>query len=214
VLAGRMTFVLAVAAILVIAAAGVTWVLSPNWGGGSKGSTTYRTVNIGVVPTSVPGDPTDISLSPNRIEVPALKAIAPIVTVSTDSKRELGVPLDPKIVGWWNGGARPGAKKGTAILDGHINYNGVKGVLADLGSVRPGDIVYVYGTHNGKKTKVTFTITGVRTYSKSALPFAEIFDQKSVGRLAIVTCGGPFDASTGNYRDNIVAFAVPDRSET
>jgi hypothetical protein len=24
-----------------------------------------------------------------------------------------------------------------------------------------------------------------------------------------VTCGGPFDASTGNYLDNIVVFAVP-----
>jgi hypothetical protein len=29
------------------------------------------------------------------------------------------------------------------------------------------------------------------------------------GRLVLVTCGGPFDASTGNYLDNIVAFAVP-----
>jgi hypothetical protein len=51
----------------------------------------------------------------------------------------------------------------------------------------------------------------VRTYNKHALPWQEIFDQKSVGRLAIVTCGGPFDASTGNYRDNIVAFAVPSK---
>ena len=214
VLAGRATFICAIGAILVIAAAGVTWVLSPNWGGGSKGGVTYRTVNVGVVPTTVPGDPTDISLSPNRIEIPRIAAIAPIVTVATDSNRELGVPLNPKIVGWWNGGAKPGAKKGTAILDGHINYNGVKGVLADIGSLTPGDTGYVYGVRNGKKTKLTFSITGVRTYSKTALPYAEIFDQKSVGRLAIVTCGGPFDASTGNYRDNIVAFAVLNRSAT
>jgi hypothetical protein len=41
------------------------------------------------------------------------------------------------------------------------------------------------------------------------LPYKQIFDQSSVGRLAIVTCGGPFDASTGNYLDNIVAYAVP-----
>jgi hypothetical protein len=27
--------------------------------------------------------------------------------------------------------------------------------------------------------------------------------------VALVTCGGPFDAATGNYLDNIVAFAVP-----
>jgi hypothetical protein len=40
------------------------------------------------------------------------------------------------------------------------------------------------------------------------LPYKKIFDQHAPGRLAIVTCGGPFDASTGNYEDNIVAFAV------
>ena len=63
--------------------------------------------------------------------------------------------------------------------------------------------------HDGKRHEVRFKITGVRTYRKTRLPYKEIFDQKSVGRIAIVTCGGPFDASTGNYLDNIVAFAVP-----
>ncbi len=65
------------------------------------------------------------------------------------------------------------------------------------------------GKRAGKEVRLTFRITGVRTYKKTALPYAEIFDQKSVGRLAIVTCGGAFDFSTGNYLDNIVAFAVP-----
>ncbi len=60
-----------------------------------------------------------------------------------------------------------------------------------------------------KKTRLTFTITGVRTYNKQQLPYQQIFDQSSASRLALVTCGGPFDASTGNYEDNIVAFAVP-----
>ncbi|MDT4936892.1 MAG: hypothetical protein QOG80_563 [Pseudonocardiales bacterium] len=210
VLAGRITFICIVGAIVLIAAAGVTWVLTPGWGGGHKGSTTYSQRNIGDIPTIAPGSAlAAMTISPNRIEIPRLGAVAPIITVQTTPDRELGVPLDPKIVGWWNGGAKPGAKTGTAILDGHINFSGVKGVLADIGTLNPGDRVYVYGLHNGRKTKVSFTITGVRTYDKAALPYQQIFDQKSIGRLAIVTCGGPFDASTGNYRDNIVAFAVP-----
>jgi hypothetical protein len=28
-------------------------------------------------------------------------------------------------------------------------------------------------------------------------------------RLVIVSCGGPFDATTGHYLDNIVAYAAP-----
>jgi hypothetical protein len=38
---------------------------------------------------------------------------------------------------------------------------------------------------------------------------AEAFDRIGRARLVLITCGGPFDPSTGNYRDNIVAYAVP-----
>jgi hypothetical protein len=120
------------------------------------------------------------------------------------------VPLNPKNVGWWKYGAKPGATVGTAILAGHINYAGVKGSMADIGKLNPGDEVDVYGTQNAdRRHLVRFGVTGVRTYHKTSLPYKQIFDQKSLGRIVIVTCGGPFDASTGNYLDNIVVFAVP-----
>jgi len=117
------------------------------------------------------------------------------------------------VVGWWGGGAKPGARQGTAILAGHINYAGVTGELAKIGSLDPGDTVYVYGRRAGHEVRLKFLITGVRTYDKTALPYQEIFDQRSVGRLAIVTCGGAFNPITGNYLDNIVAFAVPASGE-
>jgi hypothetical protein len=46
-------------------------------------------------------------------------------------------------------------------------------------------------------------------YDKSALPVAAVFGQQVTARLVIVSCGGPFDAATGHYLDNIVAYAVP-----
>ena len=82
--------------------------------------------------------------------------------------------------------------------------------MAHIGKLQPGDQVNVFGTHNADtKAEVRFRVTGVRTYHKTTLPYKQIFDQKSVGRIVIVTCGGPFDASTGNYLDNIVVYAVP-----
>jgi hypothetical protein len=202
---GWMPFLLVLTAILVFASAGITWVTSPYW---HKQVTQAAPRNVGIVPvTATTKAAADVS--PFRIEIPALVAVAPIVDVNTNNG-ELDVPINPKVVGWWKYGAKPGASVGTAILDGHINFAGVQGVLARIGTLNPGDLVYVYGFNpHGKQTRLTFKITGVRTYSKQRLPYKEIFDQKSVGRLAIVTCGGPFDASTGNYRDNIVAFAVP-----
>jgi hypothetical protein len=199
---GRLPLALAVLAIALVAAAGITFVVSPQWGGGSEAATR----NVGRVPSS--GGKLVDFVSPRSIEIPRLHARAPIVKVGTQN-RELDIPLNPKVVGWWAGGARPGDRRGTAILAGHINYAGVTGVLADIGRLDPGDTVYVTGMRAGKQHRLRFTITGVRTYRKTALPYRRIFDQHSVGRIAIVTCGGPFDASTGNYQDNVVAFAVP-----
>ena len=139
-----------------------------------------------------------------------MKESAPIKQVGTSGDGELEIPLNPKIVGWWRYGAKPGAKQGTAILAGHVNYSGVEGSMAKIGKLDPGDSrLRLRHPNADHRAKVRFSVTGVRTYHKTRLPYRQIFDQKSVGRIAIVTCGGPFDASTGNYLDNIVVFAVP-----
>jgi hypothetical protein len=205
--AGWIPFLCVLAAIVLVASSAMTWVTSPNWG---QHDIVAAPRNVGHVPVQpVDNGALAALVSPNMIEIPKLGASAPIIAVPTLPGGELDVPQNPKVVGWWNGGALPGARQGTAILAGHINYAGVQGALARIGTLNPGDTVYIDGLHEGKQTRVAFTITGVRTYIKTALPYQEIFDQKSVGRVALVTCGGPFDARTGNYLDNIVAFAVP-----
>lgn len=197
--AARVALTLVLLAIGFTAAAGIAFVVSPNWGGASA-------VNKGRIPSAfgkrVP------FIAPHAIVIPRLHARAPIVRVGTQN-RELVIPLNPHVVGWWDGGAKPGARRGTAILAGHINYAGVAGTLASIGRLRPGDTIFVTGRHGHRHVRLRFSVTGVRTYRKTALPYHRIFDQRSVGRLALVTCGGAFDSSTGNYEDNIVVFAVP-----
>ena len=206
---GLVPLVCALGALVIVAIAGLVWHVSPYYG---HYAAKTPGVDRGTIPTAAPRE-NAVSLvqqlSPRRIVIPTLQAQAPIVKVGTGPDGQLDVPINPHVVGWWSPGAEPGAAKGTAIFAGHINFAGVTGTLADIGTLRPGDTVDVYGTHVGKRTKVAFRVTGVRTYHKTHLPYRRIFDQQSIGRLAIVTCGGPFDASTGNYLDNIVAFAVP-----
>lgn len=208
---GWVPFACAITVIMTLAIAGITWVHSPYWGRNAQA----KPRNIGTVPTvpTVPAAVTRVlptAVAPNRIDIPKLKQSARIVSVATTPNGELDVPVNPKVVGWWRYGAKPGARKGTAILAGHVNYAGVDGSMAKIGKLAPGDLVYVYGKHNAdNKTKVRFKVTGVRTYHKTVLPYKKIFDQKTLGRIAIVTCGGPFDAATGSYLDNIVVFALP-----
>jgi hypothetical protein len=210
--AGWVPFACALVALITMSLAGITWVTSPYYTN-SRAATQAHARNVGNIPTAAPPSAVADIVAPNRIEIPKIHANAPIVPVGTTADRELEIPLDPHVVGWWHYGAKPGATVGTAILAGHINYAGVTGSMAEIGKLDPGDLVYVFGKQNAdNKHEVAFRVTGVRTYHKTHLPYQEIFDQKSVGRIAIVTCGGPFDASTGNYLDNIVVFAVPDSS--
>lgn len=207
---GWVPFACAIAALMTIAVASITWVTLPNPGVNAQA----HARNVGTIPTSRPSNlPSAVAdiISPNRIEIPKIHASAPIIPVGTTADGELDVPLNPHVVGWWQYGAKPGATVGTAILAGHINYAGVTGAMATIGQLNPGDEVFVFGKQNAdSRHEVRFTVTGVRTYHKTHLPYKEIFDQHSAGRIVIVTCGGPFDASTGNYLDNIVVYAVPD----
>jgi hypothetical protein len=57
-----------------------------------------------------------------------------------------------------------------------------------------------------------YRVVALRAYAKANLPVAAVFSQQVAARLVIVSCGGPFDASTGHYLDNIVAYAVPSRT--
>jgi hypothetical protein len=205
---GGVPFVLVAVAIALVAGSAITWVISPNWG---KTNVAAPARNVGVVPnTSAPSKAKLITyLSPNRIVIPAIHASAPVQNMGELPNRELDIPLNPLVVGWWDGGAHPGAPVGSAVIAGHINYAGVTGAMAHIGYLDPGNKIYVSGQLDDKAKTLEFSVTGVRTYRKVALPFAQIFSQTVAGRLVVVTCGGPFDEQTGNYLDNIVVYAVP-----
>lgn len=210
---GWVPFLCVLGAIALLATSAITWVTAPNWG---LHNTIAAPRTVGTVPfdkaSPVDAKAPDVSVSPYSIDVPAIKAQAPILEIGTTADRELEPPQDPTEVGWWKYGAKPGAAIGTAIITGHINYNGVAGALGEIGRLNPGDKIIVHGMRGGKQATLTFTVTGVQTYSKKKLPWAQIFDQQVAGRLALVTCGGPFDASTGNYLDNIITYGVLDNS--
>ncbi|SHG03601.1 Sortase family protein [Jatrophihabitans endophyticus] len=193
-----------IGAVLIVAIAGIAWNTSPYYGRDDR--VAAAAPDTAPVP-SVTGT-YRAALAPTRIDIPRLKATARIVEVATSPDGELEIPKNPKIVGWWSPGAKPGARKGTAVLSSHINYAGVTGTFASIGKLHKDDVVDVYGKYNARKTKVRFRVTAVRTYHKTALPYRQIFDQKIAGRIALVTCGGPFDAATGNYLDNIVVYGV------
>lgn len=155
----------------------------------------------------------------NRLIIPSIGANAPVIPdgASGPNGGALDVPTSVHVIGWWDGQwqspnglvkervARPG-EPGVALLAGHIDSASQgHGALYKLQQIKNGADVTVYGD-NGTVTK--WKVTRLQVVSKSALP-ASLFVNSGPPQLAIVSCGGPFDSSTGHYVDNVIAWATP-----
>jgi hypothetical protein len=132
---------------------------------------------------------------------------ARVVSVSVGPGGALGVPADPRAVGWWLAGARPGDGEGSIVVDGHVDDRRLgEGALFTLRRSLPGDAVRL---RDASGRWWDYEVTGLRQYHKGTLPADQLFAQGGPERLVLVTCGGAFDRRTRQYADNVVVFAVP-----
>jgi hypothetical protein len=139
---------------------------------------------------------------PVAFALPQQEVSAPVVTMGVRPDGELAIPENPRTVGWWVGSPPAGSKAGT-LLAGHVDSKsqGV-GAFAALREVRIGSPVVLTDVFGGTHT---YTVSARRTYPKYALP-RSVFHADAP--LVLITCGGPFDESRGQYEDNIVVYAT------
>jgi len=140
--------------------------------------------------------------APDRLVIPKLDVAAKVVPIKS-SDGVLEPPQKPKLVGWWTGGAKPGAKKGSVVIAGHTVHTG-GGALDPLSDARPGTEIDLYS----KGVKRTYTVDAVVEYEKGELAdqAAQIFDQEIDSRLVVVTCD---DWNGSEYLSNVVVYASP-----
>jgi Sortase domain len=145
---------------------------------------------------------------PLRVRLARLAIDAPVASVAIDLKTgALGLPTQLRRTGWWRDGAAPGDTHGAALIAGHVD--GAKrgiGAFFALRRARAGDVVEVERADGRTRA---FRVTTVRTYAKRRLPVS-LFSREGRARLVLVTCGGPFDRSTGHYPSNVVVTALPE----
>lgn len=142
-----------------------------------------------------------VAAPPHRLRLPGVSA--PIVPVAADQRRQLAIPDDPDRVGWWVGGAAPGAPAGTVVLAGHVDSaTAGRGVLFDLPRIAL-DTVVTLDTAAGARS---YRVVARRSVPKQQLP-ADLFAAGGAPRLALITCGGAF--RDGSYERNVIVYAVP-----
>jgi sortase (surface protein transpeptidase) len=140
--------------------------------------------------------------APTELTIPSLGVDSELVLLDRNADGSVQVPDSFHVAGWYRHSVSPG-QVGPSVFLGHVDSKSGPGVFYRLGSMRPGDKVEVKRS-DGKIA--TYVITGVRQYPKTGFPTIDVYGNTSVPTIRLITCGGAFDAATGHYISNIVAF--------
>jgi hypothetical protein len=144
---------------------------------------------------------------PVRVRIDRLHVAAIVVPTGVDATGAFAVPAGVDTVGWYRFGPGLGAPAGSMVIAGHVDSaTQGAGAFAPLRHLRPGDRVEVTGS-DGRDA--VFTVVGREEHAKSTIDLDRYFATTGAPRLTLITCGGPFNRTTGHYRDNIVVTAVP-----
>jgi sortase (surface protein transpeptidase) len=91
------------------------------------------------------------------------------------------------------------------VIAGHVDdrEQGL-GAMAPLRDAAVGDEVVVT---DAAGTPTSWRFVSREIIEKQVLPLDRLFAREGPPRLTLITCGGPFLAEFGSYRDNVVVVA-------
>ncbi|MEH0985846.1 class F sortase [Micromonospora sp. CPCC 205556] len=143
------------------------------------------------------------SSPPVRVSIPSLKVASATIPLGLQADGSMQVPDSATEVGWFTKAPPPGAL-GPAVLAGHVNWKGKRGVFFELGTMRAGDAISVARADG---STAMFTVTKVQQHPKDRFPTDEVYGATDHAALRLITCGGEFDDATQHYRDNVIVYA-------
>jgi hypothetical protein len=173
-----------------------------------SGAATQIPSNVKSTMPMLASRPTAAGLSrslPKTIEIPALHVDAPVMQLGRDANGIIQVPPlnNHNLAGWFNHSVTPG-QTGTSIILGHVDTFQGPSVFFYIKMLKPGDLIKVIRA-NGSTAK--FMVDGVQVVSKATFPSRIIYGNSWYPGLRLITCGGPFNANTRQYLDNIVVYS-------
>lgn len=156
-------------------------------------------------PTVMPTVPPMAGSVPVRIEIAKLAVDAPVMRLGLNKDGTVQVPpLDNHdLAGWYTGSVTPG-QDGSSVILGHVDSYTGGSVFFFIKNLKPGDRVTVTRADG---STAAFVVDGVQKVDKVAFPSSAVYGNTAYPSLRLITCGGPFDAATGEYQDNIVVYA-------
>jgi sortase (surface protein transpeptidase) len=137
------------------------------------------------------------------VEITSIGVSARIRPMGLNPDRTVEVPDDPDDVGWYGLGSMPG-QPGSAVLLGHVDSASGPAVFARLRQLAPGAEVRVLSSDG---SGARFEVRRTATYANEDFPARKVYRATGRPGIALVTCGGRYDAAKGGYQANVVVYA-------
>jgi sortase (surface protein transpeptidase) len=169
---------------------------------------TYTPATVGTTAPQAHADPQATALSrstPVKIQIPAIHVSAPVMEVGRNTDGSVQAPpLEVhNLTGWYKYGPAPG-QLGASVILGHVDsYQGIS-VFYYIKDLIQSDQISVTLSDG---TVANFVVDGLEKVTKTDFPTSNVYGDVPYPGLRLVTCGGPFDGSSGHYLDNIIVYA-------
>lgn len=159
-------------------------------------------------PTVPPPPPSEAPVA--RIVIPRFEVDAPVVVRGVDANGVMETPDGPWDVAWYDirsdDSDRPGFGS-NAIFSGHVDYINVgPAVFWNLKDLEQGDLVEVR-LDDGTVYRYSVSSREQVGAAPSEEEIRKIVGQTEQEIITLITCGGTFDASVGQYDQRVVVRA-------
>ena len=206
----RLSLIVMGAGVLSLIAAAVLFVFTLTGDGGYSGPGTATTFGEDIreviaqaaTPTAAPVPPSEAPIA--SIVIPRFDIDASIIILGVDDDGVMETPDGPLNVAWYDFSARPGFGS-NAVFSGHVDYyNYGPAVFWRLKDLEQDDIIELR-LEDG--TVYQYQVFSRNQYKASEAPIQEIVGRTNAEVITLITCGGTFDPSIGQYDDRVVVRA-------
>ena len=142
--------------------------------------------------------------APVSITIPSIAVSSDLITLGLEADRTVEVPENGDDAGWYELGTSPG-QPGSAVILGHVDSIEGPAVFHRLRELVPGAQVRVTLADGAVET---FEVAHLETIQNDEVPAQRVYaGTPRRPTLNIVTCGGDYDADSGGYQANVIAYA-------
>ena len=141
---------------------------------------------------------------PKKITIPKIGVSAFIQKMGVDQNKQIAVPNNVHLVGWFVDSAKPGSS-GLSIIDGHVSGQTTGGIFVHLAKLEKDD---TFKVELGSGQVLNYQVLSKVQLKESDAP-SQLYSQDPTvsSQLNLITCGGSYDRSSGQFPDRVIVSA-------